>query len=126
MADERIGVPDQETRNIWAWTELFRTFQVALDPKKLILAAAGIIVMWAGWAAISWVFFSARTEPKWPSDFPTANYRKSDDISEEHAAELARRDYDRKLAQYALLYRLAGPGDWQAPEVWKQSPGKFV
>ena len=34
MADERMGVPEQEARNIWAWTELFRTFQVALDPKN--------------------------------------------------------------------------------------------
>ena len=26
----------------WLWTQLFRTFQVALDPKKLVLAAIGL------------------------------------------------------------------------------------
>jgi hypothetical protein len=125
MADERMGVPEQEARNIWAWTELFRTFQVALDPKKLLLAGAGIVVMWLGWLILSWIFINSRAEPKWPSDFPTANYRR-DGMTEEQAAELARHDYDRKLARYALLYRLAGKGDPDAPEEWKRYPGKFV
>ena len=44
MTDERIGAPEREVRNIWAWTELFRTFQVALDPKKLLLAATMLLV----------------------------------------------------------------------------------
>src|SRR5438132_8745281 len=124
MADERIGVPEQEARNIWAWTELFRTFQVALDPKKLLLAAAGIVVMWFGWWLLSVIFFNIRTEPKWPSDYPTANYKKGD-MTEEQAGELARQHFDRDMARYALLYRLAGRGGWDAPEVWKRSPGKL-
>src|SRR5207253_5460843 len=57
MADERIGVPESEERTYWAWTELFRTFQVALDPKKLLLAAVGIVAMWLGVLARSWVCF---------------------------------------------------------------------
>jgi len=124
MADERIGVPDQEVRNIWAWTELFRTFQVALDPKKLLLAAAGIVVMWLGWWLLSVLFFNMRSEPKWPSDYPTANYAK-DGMTEEQAAELARHDFDRDMSRYQLLYRLAGPGDYRAPEEWKHIPGKL-
>ena len=49
MAEDRIGTPSGESQTYWAWTELFRTFQIALDPKKLILAAAGIVMMWIGW-----------------------------------------------------------------------------
>ena len=64
MADERSGLPEGEERTYWAWTELFRTFQVALDPKKLALAAAGIVVMWLGWWLLSLVFFNLRGEPK--------------------------------------------------------------
>ena len=59
MAEERMGTPEGETRTYWAWTELFRTFQVALDPKKLLLAAAGIFVMWVGWWLLA-IAFAAR------------------------------------------------------------------
>src|SRR5262249_20388398 len=126
MADERIGVPEQQARNIWAWTELFRTFQVALDPKKLLLAAAGIVVMWIGWRALSVAFFNRRSEPRWPSDYPTASYKK-ENMTEEQAAEAAREHYERDLARYVLLYRLAGPGDQSAPksESWKRETGKL-
>src|SRR5207249_5418107 len=98
MADERIGVPEQEARNIWAWTELFRTFQVALDPKKLLLAATGILAMWVGWWLLAIIFISSRTEPK-QSDFPTADYVK-DGPTEAQAAQLAKQDYDAALARY--------------------------
>src|SRR5262245_15729280 len=124
MADEQTGVPEQEARNIWAWTELFRTFQVALDPKKLLLAAVGIIVMWMGWLILSVIFFNMRSEPKWPSDYPSANYKK-DGMTEEQAGELARQHYDRDMERYVLLYRLAGPGDQSAPELWKRETGKL-
>ena len=67
MAEERIGNSDGEGRTYWAWTELFRTFQVALDPKKLVLAAAGIFVMWVGWWVLSIIFANARSEPRRPT-----------------------------------------------------------
>ena len=38
------------------WTVLFRGFQVAIDPRKLLLAAAGILVMMAGWQMLTWIF----------------------------------------------------------------------
>src|SRR5262245_47286842 len=64
MAEERIGAPESEARTYWAWTELFRTFQVALDPKKLLLAAAGILVMYFGWWVLALIFFHSRAEPQ--------------------------------------------------------------
>ena len=63
MAEDRMGSSNHESHTYWAWTELFRTFQVALDPKKLILAAAGIFVMWAGWWLLSIIFYNARAKP---------------------------------------------------------------
>jgi hypothetical protein len=40
-----------------SWFELFRCFQVALDPRKLLAAAAGILVMSVGWYVLSAAFY---------------------------------------------------------------------
>src|SRR5215212_6125165 len=45
-------------RNTLPWTELFRCFQVALDPRKLLVAGAGILAMAFGWYLLSAVFYS--------------------------------------------------------------------
>lgn len=47
------------------WTGLFQGFQVALDPRKLMLAAAGIVVMAAGWWMLAEIFYGSRTKPEW-------------------------------------------------------------
>ena len=49
-----------------AWLKIFTGFKLALDPKKLVLAGAGIFVMFLGWWVISWVFFNLNSTP--PSD----------------------------------------------------------
>jgi len=43
MADERFNARPTNSRDTLPWTELFRTFRVALDPRKLLLAAAGML-----------------------------------------------------------------------------------
>lgn len=65
MAEEKVELRDINYRQVMPWTELFRGFQVALDPKKLLLAAGGILVMAIGWFFLSWAFFSIQTEPTW-------------------------------------------------------------
>lgn len=60
MADERAEPRDLNLRQLLPWTELFRGFQVALDPKKLVLAAGGILTMALGWWLLSVIFFAAR------------------------------------------------------------------
>jgi hypothetical protein len=124
MADERIGAPEREVRNIWAWTELFRTFQVALDPKKLLLAAAGIVVMWCGWVCLAWIFFSSRSEPK-RSDYDNAYYAKKYNLDEAEANKRADLEYEAAQKRYVLLYQLAAPGDPNANEEWRRLPGKL-
>ena len=44
-------------RTAFPWTEIFRCFQVALDPRKLLVSAAGILVMSLGWYALSTIFY---------------------------------------------------------------------
>lgn len=123
MAEERIGTPEGEARTYWAWTELFRTFQVALDPKKLVLAAAGILVMWFGWYVLSCVFAAGRAEPK-DTDYDPAYFQKTYGYDEERARLAWQEDYQARKAEYIRFYRLAGPAvpDADAPE-WKRHTG---
>ena len=72
MAEEKVELREINYRQVLPWTELFKGFQLALDPKKLLLAAAGIFVMYAGWVFWSWVFFAPRKAPmesdtRWPA-----------------------------------------------------------
>jgi hypothetical protein len=67
MADDRVEPRDGNGRPWPQWAELFRGFQVALDPKKLLLAAAGIAVMAFGWWLLAWIFYGSRNEPRWES-----------------------------------------------------------
>ena len=64
MADERGGSRDFDTRKTLRWTELLRTFLIALDPFKLLVAAAGILATALGWWLLSVIFYSSWTEPK--------------------------------------------------------------
>jgi hypothetical protein len=65
MAEEKVELKDINYRQIMPWTELFRGFQVALDPKKLLLAAGGILVMAVGWYVLAAFFFWLQKEPTW-------------------------------------------------------------
>ncbi len=126
MAEERIGTPEGEARTYWAWTELFRTFQVALDPKKLVLAAAGIFLMFVGWWILSAIFASARTEPH-RGDYDSAYYQKKNpDLTPAQAEDTAKEAFDRDHDEYERFYSLAGPGDASADApAWKREPGRL-
>jgi hypothetical protein len=70
MAEEKMN--GRETwRQALPWTMLFRGFQVALDLNKLVLAAAGILVMAFGWWLLSVIFGAgfSRQAPEWPSTY---------------------------------------------------------
>lgn len=69
MAEEIIG-QRQETKA--AWTKIFSAFKVALDPKKLLLAAAGVLAMSFGWWVLGWVFYAPQsTPPEWVAYKPS-------------------------------------------------------
>jgi hypothetical protein len=67
MVEDKVEPREVNFRQLLPWTELFRGFQVALDPKKLLLAAGGILVMAIGWWFWSAVFYGSRNEPMWKS-----------------------------------------------------------
>jgi hypothetical protein len=67
MTDDKVELRELNFRQLLPWTELFRGFQVALDPKKLLLAAAGILIMSIGWEVLGWAAYKSRTEPTWVS-----------------------------------------------------------
>jgi hypothetical protein len=65
MAEDKAELREFDLRQFLPWTELFRGFQVALDPKKLLLAAAGILVMAFWWWLWSFIFYASREKPDW-------------------------------------------------------------
>src|SRR5437588_7542250 len=71
MAEERAEPREVTWRSLLPWTELFRGFQVALDLNKLLLAAAGILVMSLGWWVLSVVFTAnePHVAPDWPGPY---------------------------------------------------------
>jgi hypothetical protein len=90
-----------------SWTKLFGTFLVALDPFKLIVAAAGILSTALGWWLISVIFYAGWTVPKL-SEYE----RKAKDTNltdEQDRADWAKREYDKAFETWALMHELAGP-----------------
>ncbi len=73
MAEEKVEAREITWRQLFPWTELFRGFQVALDLNKLLLAAAGIVVMWFGWWLLSVTFaavtYGSSPIPDWPGTY---------------------------------------------------------
>ena len=90
-----------------AWTKLFGTFLVALDPFKLLAAAAGILATALGWWLISLVFYSAWTLPK-ESEYDT-KFTDKPEGAERTALQTGA--YQKDLATWAMIHELAGPSD---------------
>jgi hypothetical protein len=65
MAEEKADTRESTWRNLFPWTELFRCFKVAVDPNKLLLAAAGLFSMAVGWWLLA-VLFGAGEGPSAP------------------------------------------------------------
>lgn len=56
MPDEKSEIREINYKQLFPWTQLFRGFRIALDLKKLLLAAAGLLLMVAGWSVLTWPF----------------------------------------------------------------------
>jgi hypothetical protein len=71
MAEDKVDGREVSWRQMLSWTELFRGFQVALDLNKLLLAAAGILTMAAGWFLLAVIFTAneSSTAPSWPGAY---------------------------------------------------------
>ena len=66
MAEDQSGLKKDYLRDLAPWTKLFSAFKVAMDPKKLLLAGAGIFAMAVGWWMLAAIYFDwfNRTVPQ--------------------------------------------------------------
>ena len=123
MADGRDQSGGFSYRAALPWTNIFRCFQVALDPRKLFVAAIGILAMSFLWWLLSNVFYYKAPNENDPDyskgtvqkDFEnkvnpaTGQSYKNDELDAAVANE-AKRRFDRDYAQWQQLDALAGPG----------------
>src|SRR5713226_5853388 len=132
MAEEKVELRDINYRQVMPWTELFRGFQVALDPKKLLLAAGGILVMAAGWFVLAAFFFWLQKEPSW-GDGKEGTYgswaafqkeRKNWNLLNEAAGTAATVYTPDDLAESGDEYKLIKERFDQIPEVTKDEIAK--
>ena len=109
MAEDKFETHEIDFRQWLPWTLLFRGFWLALDHKKLILAAGGILAMAVGWWILAVVFINIpRTKmPVWPSDFPSSDYQGNNETERELAAWNA---FKVQRNSWNLRYEAAGPG----------------
>src|SRR5262245_42033240 len=111
MAEDKVEPRELNLRQWLPWTVLFRGFQVAMDPKKLLLAAAGIVVMSFGWWLLAVVFFSPRTKRQWDSGrYDPQEYAGSGGDAAQGELN-AWRAFKRHRQSYNLLYKAAAPSD---------------
>jgi hypothetical protein len=123
MADGRDQSGGFSYRSALPWTNIFRCFQVALDPRKLFVAAIGILAMSFLWWLLSTMFYYKapnRNDPEYSKgaiqkDFEGKNNPATGQPYKNEELEAAvenesQRKFDRDLAQWQQLDLLAGPG----------------
>ncbi len=126
MAEERTESREFSVRQFMPWTHIFRGFRIAMNPKCLLLAAAGILVMACGWWLLAVVFSTVRSKPVWPTDYSPVDYQPAagENISAEEKAWDA---FKLDRSRWSLLYEAAG----RTPEKYDisdfaQSPAEYT
>jgi hypothetical protein len=104
MAEDQTGMRKDYVKELAPWTSIFSAFKIALDPKKLVLAGAGILILAVGWYVLSVIFFSLNSKPaEWtPNNYPDLK------SSEPAKVKAAWDDFKRDRQRWNLLYEMAG------------------
>jgi hypothetical protein len=123
MADGRDQSAGFSYRTALPWTNLFRCFQVALDPRKLFIAAVGIFAMSFLWWVLSAAFYykaPTKDDPAYSAAEVNKYFEDKENpatgkpyTSEELAPAVRDRSeklFARDYAQWQELDKLAGPG----------------
>ena len=93
------------------WTKIFTAFKVALDVKKLVLAAAGIFLTWVGWWGIGGTFYFMRELPQWENK----RYAPPDNADRAVLEETWNR-FKANRKSWNLLHELTGPPSYRIKE----------
>jgi len=135
MADGRDHTPGFSFRAAFPWMDIFRCFTVALDPRKLLVAAAGILAMSVGWYVLSAIFYYKapdRNAAEYGNGVVLKEYegRKKPgtdlDYTPDDAGRIADERYATDLRQWYVLADLAGPYGQTTPGSTAQlPPGRF-
>ncbi len=136
MADGRDHSGGFSYRTALPWTNIFRCFQIALDPRKLFVAALGVFLMSFSWWLLSNIFYKAAplendqnySEGVVKNDFDgkdnpaTGKPYTNDELTAATAIE-AKRRFARDYAQWQQLDALAGPGGRLRTLPWDEYRG---
>ena len=107
-------------RTAFPWTEIFRCFQVALDPRKLLVAAAGILTMSVGWFILSAVFYSKAPErslPEYSNTVIAKDYEgkkkpgTEESYKEADFTEIGNQKFAADYAEWTVLADLSAPAE---------------
>jgi hypothetical protein len=131
MADGRDPTPPTNWSSVLPWMGIFRCFQIALDPRKLLVAAAGILAMSVLWYILSWMFYRDApkdNDPRYSNSVILKEYEgrtKPDGSSygEADAAQIGRERFNADLEQWRVLDSLAGPGGRFRTMPWDEYRG---
>jgi hypothetical protein len=128
MADERGGTREFDTRKTLSWMELLRTFLIALDPFKLLVAAAGILATAVGWWILSALYYGAWSEKDANNRESEINDRRTayvkDGKNEDEAKNRAESEYNAEYDRFKLMHDLAGPGGSYRKMPWFEERGR--
>lgn len=98
MAEDKSEPRETNWRQLLPWTVLFQGFRVALDPNKLLLAAAGILAMACGWWLLAVIFYPG-PKKEWPGDY----------LAKFGTAQKAWPQFQEDRQRWNLWHEVAGP-----------------
>ena len=137
MADGRESYPASSPRTTYSWSEIFRCFHIALDPRKLLVAALGILVMSFVWWLLSQIFWYKAPDPNAPKyshaeiqkDFegktnPATGKPYDNETLPPAVAAEAQKRFKADRDQWKVLDALAGPGGRLSTMPWYEVRGK--
>jgi hypothetical protein len=112
MVEDKAEPREIQWRQLLPWVDLFQGFRVALDLNKLLLAAAGILVMAGGWWFLA-VLFNSTQKPKWnEGDFSIAVIKEG---NEEERTNTQWARFRPARDRWNLLHETAGSTDDMEP-----------
>jgi hypothetical protein len=134
MADGRNSATPQSSSSP-LWREIFRGFQIALDPRKLLLAAAGIVSMSVIWWLLSVIFFNLSPRPLRESEtYSNARIQQelgsqtkpgtNEPYREEDLKRIGDERFQADLDRWLILEELAGPGGRLRTMPWYEFRGE--